>query len=123
MYEPKKRKMNTFILAQHYAERAGPHQDLYLEDGVNFHAYAIPKGVPTECGIKRLAIKVADHTPSEAMFEGEIASGYGKGTKEIIDEGTYLQPAPNILEFFGGRILGKYHLQHGEGKKYLIWRM
>lgn len=114
--------MNTFILQQHYAERAGPHQDLYLEDGVNFRAYAIPKGIPTEREVKHLAIRVADHSPSGAMFEGVIESGYGKGTKEIIDEGTYRQPAPNIIEFFGSQIVGKYYLRHWEGDKYLIWR-
>ncbi len=112
----------TFILQQHNADRAGPHQDLYLEDGVNFTAYAIPKGIPTKPGIKHLAIHVEDHTPSQAMFEGVIESGYGKGTKEIIDEGTYRQPAPNVLELFGNSIIGKYILRHWEGKKYLIWR-
>jgi len=114
--------MNTFILAQHRAERAGPHQDLYLEDGVNFHAYAIPKGIPTVKGVKHLAIKVAEHTPSQAMFEGTIEVGYGKGTKEIIDEGTYQQPTPNTLELFGNKVYGSYYLKHWKGNKYLIWR-
>lgn len=112
----------TFILQQHNAERAGPHQDLYLENGVNFTAYAIPKGIPTELGVKHLAIKVADHTPAGAMFEGVIESGYGKGTKEIIDEGTYRQPAPNILELYGSLHLGKFVLRHWQGNKYLMWR-
>ena len=112
-----------FILQQHNAERAGPHQDLYLEDGVNFHAYAIPKGIPTTRGVKHLAIKVADHSPSEAMFEGTIESGYGKGTKEIVDEGVYWEPAPGIIELHGGSINGQFHLKHWEGNKYLIWHV
>lgn len=114
--------MNTFILQQHYAERAGPHQDLYLEDGVDFTSYAIPKGIPAEQGVKHLAIKVANHTSSQAMFEGEIKEGYGKGTKEIIDEGTYRRPAPNVLELYGSRIIGKYYIRHMKGSEYLIWR-
>ena len=113
----------TFILAQHYAERAGPHQDLYLEDGVNFIAYAIPKGMPIVKGAKHLAIHVADHTPSQVMFEGEIKEGYGKGTKEIIDEGTYWQAAKDIIELHGSTIHGQYYLRHWKGNNYLIWRL
>ncbi len=112
----------SFIYAHHAANRAGEHWDLYLEDGVNYDAYAIPKGIPKTRGAKHLAIKVADHSPSEASFEGEIKEGYGKGTKEIIDEGTYQRPAPNIIEFFGSSTFGKYILRHWTGNKYLIWR-
>lgn len=112
----------TFILQQHQADRAGPHQDLYLEEGLHFRSYAIPKGVPPTCGPKRLAIKVADHSPSQANFEGTIAEGYGKGTKEVIDEGSYLEPVPNTLLFFGNILRGRYTLKHLEGNKYLIWK-
>lgn len=115
--------MNTFILAQHHAERAGSHHDLYLEDGTNFLAYAIPKGIPTTRGVKHLAIKVADHSPAGASFEGVIESGYGKGTKEIIDEGTYSHDTPNIIELHGGVINGKFYLKHWQGNHYLIWRV
>jgi len=73
-------------------------------------------------GTKRLAIKVADHSPKEANFEGTIAEGYGKGNKEVIDEGSYLEPMPNTLLFFGAHLKGRYQLTHLEGNKYLIWK-
>jgi len=113
----------TFILQHHKARRAGPHQDLYLEAGLSFVAYAIPKGIPTVGRTKHLAIKVADHTPSQVMFEGEITEGYGKGTKQIIDEGTYKYLTQDIIEFIGSTFHGKYYLKHWEGNKYLIWRV
>jgi hypothetical protein len=120
--------MNTFILAHHTADRAGPHYDLYLSrtaDCITFDAYAIRKGIPTQHGVKHLALRVDPHTRAEAMLEGTIPDGYGKGTKEIVDEGTYRQPAPNVIEFFGSRILGEYRMVRAPtyGRNaYLIWR-
>lgn len=113
---------NTFILQSHDAERAGHHQDLYLEDGDTFLAYAIPKGIPTAKGVKHLAIKVAVHSPAEARFEGLIAEGYGKGTKEIIDEGTFTRASPSIIEFSGNTLSGRYYLRQWRNTHWLIWR-
>jgi len=121
----------TFIIASHQAERAGPHHDLYLsttEDALNYLAWAIPKGFPLVKGVKHLAVKVGDHSPEAATFEGEIAEGYGKGTKEIWDEGTYIPyshiiaPKPVRIDFFGGRAIGMYYLKHWEGNRWLIWK-
>jgi bifunctional non-homologous end joining protein LigD len=119
--------MNTFILAYHTADRAGPHYDLYLsrtEDCITFDAWALRKGIPTQHGVKHLAIKVADHSRTEAMFEGAIPDGYGKGTKEIVDEGTY-QKHNSTIEFFGSQVLGEYRMVRAPtyGRNaWLIWR-
>ena len=121
----------TFIISSHQADRAGLHQDLYLsttEDCLDFLAFAVPKLMPTEKGVKHLAIRVANHSPSEANFEGEIKEGYGKGTKEIWDEGTYIPyqhitgQKPIRIEFHGSRINGVYYLKHWSGNRWLIWR-
>jgi len=121
----------TFIIASHVADRAGPHQDLYLsttEDALTYMSWAIPKGVPLKKGVKHLAVRVGDHSPSAAMFEGEITEGYGKGVKEIWDEGTYVPyqhivaPKPVRIDFFGGRVIGTYYLKHWADKRWLIWR-
>lgn len=112
----------TFILQKHQAERAGPHQDLYLEEGLHFRSFAIPKGVSPMVGVKRLAIKVPDHSPQQANFEGTIAEGYGKGTKEVIDEGSYLEPVRGTLLFFGSHLKGRYHMNHLTGNEYLLWK-
>jgi len=119
----------TFIISSHQATRAGSHQDLYLQNSdVDFLAFALPKGVPMEPGVKHLAIKVANHSNEAAMFEGTIAEGYGKGTKEIWDEGTYIPyrhivaPKPVRIDFFGSKIVGSYYLKHWSGNRWLIWR-
>jgi len=122
---------NTFVITSHQAEKAGPHHDLYLsttEDGITFMAWALPKGFPTTKGDKRLAVRVPDHSYKEATFEGEIEKGYGKGTKEIWDEGAYVPHSiinangPIRIDFRGGRVQGTYYLKHWEGKRWLLWR-
>ena len=106
--------------------------DLYLsvtEDCTDFLAYVLPKGIPTEKGVKHLAIKVENHSPKAANFEGEIPEGYGAGTKKIWDEGTYIPcrhivaPKPVRLDFFGSKIVGTWYLKHWSGNRWLIWRV
>ena len=122
----------TFIISSHQADRAGHHMDLYLsttEDCTDFLAYALPKGFPSEKGIKHLAIKVGNHSPEAAYFEGTIPKGqYGAGTKEIWDEGTYIPyrhivaPKPVRIDFFGSKIVGTYYLKQWTGNRWLLWR-
>ena len=122
----------TFIISRHYALRAGTHDDLYLsvtEDCLDFLAFALPKGMPTEKGVKHLAIKVENHSPQAANFEGTIPEGqYGAGTKEIWDEGAYIPyhhivaPRPIRIDFFGSKIVGSYYLKHWSDNRWLIWR-
>ena len=122
----------TFIISSHQAKRAGLHHDLYLsttEDCTDFLAWAIPKLMPTEKGVKHLAIKVANHSPQAVMFEGTIEEGYGAGTKEIWDEGTYtpyrhiVAPKPVRIDFFGSKIVGSYYLKQWSGNRWLLWRV
>ena len=123
--------MGTFIITEHEAERAGHHFDLYLsttDDCTNFLAWALPKGIPEVKGVKKLAVRVADHAPPQALFEGEIKEGYGKGTKSVWDEGSYTSSGPIStskpvrLEFFGGKVFGPYYMKYWQGNNWLIWR-
>lgn len=50
--------------------------------------YAIPKGLPAEASTRRLAVENEPHTVDD--FDGEISSGYGKGTKTLLASETVM---------------------------------
>lgn len=104
--------------------------DLRLEkDGV-FKSWAVPKGVPQEVGVKRLAIQVADHGLEFGDFEGEIPAGeYGAGKVEIWDRGSYHCTSWTddkiSLTFHGTRLQGTCNLirfPRGGKKAWLIFK-
>ena len=45
----------------------------------NWISFAVRKGVPTETGVKVLAVRTHDHDEKEALFLGTIKDGYGAG--------------------------------------------
>jgi len=109
-----------FVIQKHYATHL--HYDFRLEmDGV-LKSWAVPKGPPTELGVKRLAVHVEDHAISYLDFEGTIPEGmYGAGKVEIWDKGTYTLKHRNKdkIEFIlhGERLSGDYVLIRFKGAK------
>lgn len=101
-----------FVIQKHAASRL--HYDFRLElDGV-LKSWAVPKGLPTKKGDRRLAMMVEDHPLAYERFEGIIPPGeYGGGTVMVWDVGTWEglgsdQPARDLTE-------GKLHLAlHGK---------
>ena len=113
-----------FVVQEHDASTL--HWDFRLElDGV-LKSWAVPKGPPTDPSQKRLAIEVGDHPVSWADFEGKISSGYGAGTVECWDRGTWepltegdparaLRDGHLSFRLSGDRLEGGYTLQRTRG--------
>jgi bifunctional non-homologous end joining protein LigD len=85
-------------------------------DGV-LKSWAVPKGLPTELGVKHAAIEVEDHPLSYLEFEGTIPKGqYGGGTVMVWDIGTYEllgggHASGNLkIRFSGKKLKGEWHL-------------
>ncbi len=117
--------MPRFVVQEHHATRL--HWDFRLEmDGV-LKSWAVPKGPPEEPGVKRLAVAVDDHPLDYIDFHGVIEEGYGAGTVEIWDAGTYelSRREEKFLEFHlaGTRLTGRYKMiftGYSGGKGWLL---
>ena len=110
-----------YVIQKHNASRL--HYDFRLELNGVLKSWAVPKEPPIEKGIKRLAVQVPDHKKSYANFEGEITEGYGKGTVEIWDNGTYELVEKDdkkiVVNIHGKKLNGEYVLLNSKlgGKK------
>jgi bifunctional non-homologous end joining protein LigD len=109
----KSREGKTFVVQEHHARRL--HYDLRLEKEGVLKSWAVPKGIPTTAGDRRLAVQTEDHPLEYSEFEGAIPQGhYGAGTVKIWDSGTYELKSWEIdkVEFsLHGQVLhGKYVL-------------
>jgi bifunctional non-homologous end joining protein LigD len=79
---------NSFVIHKHRATRL--HYDVRLERDGALPSWAVPKGLPTARGDKRLAVRTEDHPLEYGAFEGTIPEGhYGAGEVRIFDDGWY----------------------------------
>ncbi len=114
---------NRFVVHRHQARQL--HYDFRLEMEGVLKSWAVPKGVPIEAGIKRLAVQVEDHPVEYIDFSGEIPEGqYGAGNVEIWDNGIFeiVDQRQEYLEFtlYGNKLSGKYALIHTDKKNWLF---
>jgi len=115
--------MRRFVVQKHHATRL--HYDFRLEMQGILKSWAVPKGPPTESGIRRLAVQVDDHPVSYIDFEGDIGEGsYGAGKVEIWDSGEYElhQMEPDLLTFtlHGDKLQREYALVHTGAANWLL---
>jgi len=115
-----------FLVQEHHARRL--HWDFRLElDGV-LKSWAVPKGPPTEPGVKRLAVEVEDHPLSYFGFEGTIPKGgYGAGEVKVWDKGPYVlelrEPRKYHVLLKGRKLKGDYRLINFKDKNWLIYKV
>lgn len=105
---------NSFVIQKHDATRL--HYDLRLEhDGV-LASWAVPRGLPTAPGDRRLAVRTEDHPLDYAGFEGWIPEGeYGAGEVRIFDRGTY-----DLLEWAEDKVSVRLHGERHRGDYHLV---
>ena len=105
--------MPRFVIQENHARTH--HFDFRLEkDGV-FKSWAIPKGLPDQPGVRRLAVQVEDHDLAFGDLEGTIPPGqYGAGTIAIWDRGEFVfhEWLPDRIAFtlHGQKLHGRYQM-------------
>jgi len=115
-----------FMVQEHHATRL--HWDFRLELDDVLKSWAVPKGPPTEPGVKRLAVEVPDHPLSYFDFEGTIPEGeYGAGTVKVWDKGTYVlelrEPRKYHVLLKGRKLKGDYRLINFKDRNWLIYKV
>ncbi|MBI5049761.1 MAG: ATP-dependent DNA ligase [Nitrospirae bacterium] len=118
--------MARFVVQEHHASHL--HWDFRLEKEGVLKSWAVPKGIPGETAVKRLAIQVEDHRLDYIDFEGTIPEGmYGAGTVTIWDKGTYKIESESekriVFELKGKRLKGNYSLVHLKDKQWLLIKL
>jgi bifunctional non-homologous end joining protein LigD len=108
--------MPRFVVQEHHATSL--HWDFRLEHEGVAASWAVPKGVPEEPGVRRLAVRVDDHSIAHMSHRSDRVS--------ICDEGDYdlekWEDDKIVFELHGNRLNGRYALIRTDGKNWLIQR-
>jgi bifunctional non-homologous end joining protein LigD len=91
-------------------------------------SWALPRGLPNDPDVNRLAVRTEDHPIEYLDFEGDIPRGnYGAGSMRIVDRGTYEfekeEERKLVLTLSGERLGGRFSLFATRGKDWMIHRM
>jgi bifunctional non-homologous end joining protein LigD len=116
---------DVFVIQEHHARRL--HWDVRFEREGVLVSWAVPKGLPVEPGVVRLAVHTEDHPLEYAEFAGDIPHGeYGGGSVTIWDRGTYetekwLDREVAVV-LHGNRVSGRYLFIRTGDKDWLVRR-
>lgn len=117
-----------FVIQKHAASHL--HYDLRLEIHGALKSWAVPKGVPYEPGVRRLASATEDHPLDYLEFEGIIPQGqYGSGTVMVWDIGTYEIVEGNYwkgnlhVSLKGKKLKGEWSLRRDRSKGENGWAL
>ncbi|HEX5949785.1 MAG TPA: non-homologous end-joining DNA ligase [Actinomycetota bacterium] len=103
---------NSFVIHKHRATRL--HYDVRLERAGALPSWAVPRGLPTQPGDRRLAVRTEDHPLEYGSFQGTIPEGhYGAGEVRIFDDGWY-EP----LEWTDTKVTFRLHGRRYPGLEY-----
>ena len=112
-----------FVVQQHDATRL--HFDLRLQFGAVLRSWAVPRGPSLDPAVRRLAVRVEDHSMESGEFEG-VHAGQVRGTGAVIiwDEGVFTvrREEPEHLSFVldGSKLEGRFGLTRTGGRQWIL---
>jgi bifunctional non-homologous end joining protein LigD len=106
--------MPRFVVQEHHATSL--HWDLRLEHEGVAASWAVPKGVPEEAGVRRLAVQVEDHSIAHMRHRSARVSIWDVGDYEL----EKWEADKIVFELHGKRLNGRYALIRTDGKNWLI---
>ncbi|HNR06573.1 MAG TPA: non-homologous end-joining DNA ligase [Saprospiraceae bacterium] len=117
---------NAFVIHRHHASRL--HYDLRLQlDGV-LRCWAVPRGMPDQPGIKRMAVETEPHPVQYLTFEGIIPKGeYGGGAMWIFARGrfeiTKQKKDGFYFRLYSPELEGEFRMHNLKEKEWLLERV
>jgi len=117
---------NSFVIHRHHASHL--HYDLRLEQDGVLKSWAVPRGLPPNPGVKRLAVQTEDHPMKYLTFDGEIPKGqYGAGEMWIYALGKYQITKDKKDGFYfrlsSKEVNGEYRIYKIKNKEWLLERV
>lgn len=121
-----KEDMARFTIHRHHATNL--HYDLRLEQEGVLKSWALPRGLPHQPGVKRLAVEVEEHPIKYLTWEGVIPKGeYGAGPMWVYATGRYSVTKEKKTGFYfrlhSEQLNADYRMHRTQGKQWLLERV